>query len=266
MTSPCYQNIYNSAIFRERLSAIPQKLLQLNPKVLPYTLYKHTPIQKVEKLCDIAWQRDDGRMSPFRNLSGVSKFKAIKQICMFDKVTVFAIQQNATNTWKWCLKIILMVLPLFEKTRNEHTLAKMSNVTFKQKAIHGAFLSPRFVKMLTVTTILSRSCYFNALHQIHTRVTMYCIRPFLYDSITVSLRLVNATLQTVMVIIWIEFVTAPIQYVPRLLYRKLSNQQRNLKQMKFLDILTTFFVNHESFYLTFWYAQIHIHTRKMATL
>ena len=89
-------------------------------------------VLKKSKGCDTAWQQDDERMSPFRNLSGVPKFKAIKRIRMFCKITVFAIQQNATHIWKWCLKFVLMVLPLFEKAWNEHTLAKMSNVTFKQ--------------------------------------------------------------------------------------------------------------------------------------
>ena len=107
------------------------KVSTTNPKVLPYTLYKHAPIQKVERLwysVTTRWRKN----VPFPKSVGVPKFKTIKRICMFDKVIVIAIQRNATHIWKWCLKFVLMVLPLLEKTRNEHALAKMSNVTFKQ--------------------------------------------------------------------------------------------------------------------------------------
>ena len=48
--------------------------------------------------------------------------------------------------------------------------------------------------------------------------------------------------------------------------RKINSYNKKISKMAFLDILTTYFVNHKSFDLTFWYAQMHIHTRKMATL
>ena len=82
------------------MSAMPPKFLQLTQN---FCRRRYTSIRifKMTKCCDTAWQQDDEKLFPFRNLSGVTKFKAIKRICMFDKVIVFAIQHIATNIWKY---------------------------------------------------------------------------------------------------------------------------------------------------------------------
>ena len=115
--SPCYQKIHTIAKNGD-ISKMHKwnfaKVSTTNPSILPYALYKHTPFQKVEMLRYSVTRRWRKKVS-LRNLSRVPKFKAITRICMLDKVIVLAIQQNATNIWKWCLKCVVMVLPIFEK-------------------------------------------------------------------------------------------------------------------------------------------------------
>ena len=92
-----YTILRKIAIFRERISEIPQKVSQ---NVLPYTLYKHSlRLFKKSKGCNTACNKMTNKC-PLSKSVGMPKFKVIKRTYMFDKVILFAIQQISTNIWR----------------------------------------------------------------------------------------------------------------------------------------------------------------------
>ena len=63
-----YIVLRKTAIFRERMSAIPSKFLQLTQNICRIRCI-NIRLFKKSKGCDTAWQQDDERMSPFQKLS-----------------------------------------------------------------------------------------------------------------------------------------------------------------------------------------------------